>query len=208
MNSAPGNTGLSQADAEEHLYCFEPVPAFCGGVFAFHDFDEVSDDGCAVAGVDSYLADELVGELGVGVRQGGTNRMGRIFLLTCHIHPALDSCLRRNDGLTSERGIFGVLPRPSLCRSLAASSWCQGVQLGASPSMMEMMLRTMRPPLSVCSMTACLSDSAKSVLALCSVAGWSSVEIICSDYTDGCTGCQGGEPNIDGQDGENLRVCA
>ena len=78
--------------------------------------------------------------------------------------------------------VVGVLPMPSLCRSLAASSWCQGVQLGASPSMMETMLRMMRLPLSVCWMTACLSDSAKSVWALCSWVGWSSVEIICSDY--------------------------
>ena len=54
------------------------------------------------------------------------------------------------------------MPMPSLRRSLAASSWCQGVQLGASPSMMETTLRMMRLPLSVCWMTACLSDSAKS----------------------------------------------
>ena len=84
--------------------------------------------------------------------------------------------------------LVGVLPMPSLRRSLAASSWCQGVQLGASPSIMETMLRMMRVPLSVCSMTACFSDSAKSVWVVWSWVGWSSVEIICSD----CRGGGGG----------------
>ena len=77
-----------------------------------------------------------------------------IFTLT----PALS--LRERGIIGLRRGIvsliFGVLPRPSLCRSFAASSWCQGVQLGASPSMMEVTLWMMRLPLSVCSMTCLL----------------------------------------------------
>ena len=59
-----GECGAVEADSEEHLDCFKPVPALCGGVFAFHDFHEIPDDGCAIASVDSDLADELVGELG------------------------------------------------------------------------------------------------------------------------------------------------
>ena len=45
--------------------------------------------------------------------------------------------------------------------------------MGASPSMMEVTLSMMRLPLSVCSMTCCLSDSAKSVWAVCSWVGCS-----------------------------------
>ena len=84
------------------------------------------------------------------------------------------------------------MPRPSLRRSLAASSWCQGVQLGASLSMMEITLLMMRLPLSVCSMTACFSDSAKSVWAVWSGVVCCAVAIICSKYRDKCLGCQGG----------------
>ena len=72
-----------------------------------------------------------------------------------------------------------------MCRSLAASSWCQSVQLGASPSMMDVTLSMMRLPLSVCSMTCRFSDSAKSPWAVWSWVGRSIAAIICSDYRGG-----------------------
>ena len=72
--------------------------------------------------------------------------MHRNFPFTCHIHPALDSRLRGNDGLMWEREVLvGAIPRPTLRRIFAASSWCQGVQLGASPSMMETTLMMCLP---------------------------------------------------------------
>ena len=92
-------------------------------------------------------------------------------------------------------------PEPSLSRSFAASSWCQGVQLGALPSMMETTLSMMRLPLSVCSMTCRFSDCAKLMWAVCSLVGCSSCVTICSYYKHACSSCQGARVDIDGQDG-------
>lgn len=58
--------------------------------------------------------------------------------------------------------------------------------------MMETTLSMMRLPLSVFSMTACLSDSAKSVWVVWSCAVCCVAAIICSDYRGGGVGCQGG----------------
>ena len=59
MNSASGNAGLSRQMPRSILIASSLSLPLVVGSLAFHDFREIFDDGCAVAGVDSDVADEF-----------------------------------------------------------------------------------------------------------------------------------------------------